>query len=1146
MQWLAELCVKRPVFATVLSLIILVVGGVFYTQLGVDQFPKIDFPVIVVTTVLPGSSPEDMETDISDKVEAAVNTISGVDELRSNSAEGVSQVIIQFVLEKNVDVAAQEVQQKINTVLPELPRGIDPPIVMKFDPDAQPILFIALRAKDRDVRDVTDIADRVVRRRLESVNGVGQALLIGGRKRQVQVNVDPIRLKALGISPLEVAAAINAQNITLPGGRVDTSRDYYTVRVQGRVASVDELKAIIVRDQQGRSIRLDELANVQDTIADVATSAQWNGEPTVLLALRKQSGTNTVAVVDAVRDRMADIQKELPPGYNLEVQRDGSAVVRTGTEAVTEHLVLGSIFAAIIVLMFLGNFRSTIIAALAIPTSIIGTFALMKLQGYTLNTITLLALALAVGIVIDDAIVVLENIFKQIEEKGMHPMQAAVQGTREIGLAVLATTLSLIAVFLPIAFIGGIPGRFLGSFGVTMSFSIAVSLFVSFTMTPMLSAHLLDKNTSLASKLISPWFPIVAAIMLVEAVGDALTAILPKSNGKPFQLGDLVGFFYHPIERAYMVLLEFSMRHRVLVLVMVVISCGATVPLAGKARKGFLPVDDRAQFEVVVRLPEGRSVPASELVGERVARIIRQMPEVTATLMTVGDDPAQTPNQARIYVKLLPPDQRTLSQNELKDVVREKILPTLPPELRVNVADVNEFGGGQPTARIQFLLAGPDLKAMEAVTPRIVERMKKEITGAVDIDSSLVVGKPELGVFVDRQRAADLGVQVLDVAQALQYLVAGQKVSTYSEGGEQYEVRLRATAEYRDNEDALRMITVPSRKLGLVSLADVVQVRGGSSAASIQRYQRERQVTFMCNGKQGADEGAIGENLKKIMEEEAGKLPRGFSVKAQGQTKMMKETAKSFVFGLLASLLFMYLILAAQFESWLHPVTILMSLPLTLPFAVASVILFDQALDLYSFLGIFVLFGVVKKNAILQIDHTNQLREHDQDKVDQAITAARAHWNTHADLNTVTRVRDELHERLNAIIGRERLAAALAKADFARFETVERAVAKAYRLQAILHGNKDRLRPILMTTFAFVAGMIPLVTARGIGSGFNRATAGVVVGGQVLSLLLTLVAVPVFYSFFDDLSGLTARLFNRKPAKVSSPIPHGVPGEVAK
>ncbi|MBS1150889.1 MAG: multidrug efflux transporter [Myxococcaceae bacterium] len=1036
MQWLAELCVKRPVFATVLSLVILVVGGVFYTKLGVDQFPKIDFPAVTVITRLPGASPEDVETEISDKIEGAVNTISGIDELRSISSEGVSMVIVTFKLEKDVNVASQEVQQKVNAALSELPRGIDPPIVQKMDPDAQPVLYIALNAKDKETREITDIADRVVRRRLESVSGVGQVRIIGGRQRQINVAVDPVKLRALGLPASEVARAIDAQNVTLPGGRVDTSRDYLTLRVNGRVSSVEQLRSIVVREQNGRAIRLDEVATIEDGLEDVETSAMWNGERTVLLSLRKQSGTNTLQVVDAVKERMEEVRKDLPPDFDLQIQRDGSAVVRTGTDAVNEHLVLGALFAALVVLIFLGNVRSTVIAAVAIPTSIVGTFALMYLNGYTLNTITLLALALAVGIVIDDAIVVLENIYKQIEEKGLHPMQAAIVGTQEIGLAVLATTLSLIAVFLPIAFIAGIPGRFLGSFGITMSFAIGVSLFVSFTLTPMLASRWLKKK-------------------------------LPGVHKKPL-LERMVDNGYRPIERVYARVLKFSMAHRWLVVLACVATMASIVPLAKAARKGFLPVDDRAQFEVVVRLPEGRSVPATELVGERVARIIRAMPEVTATLVTVGDDEQRTPNSARIYVKLVPPDQRTATQAALKDLVRQKILPTLPKDLRVSIGDVNEFGGGQSTAKVQYILAGPDLRVLTEANGRVLEKLR-QIPGAVDVDTSMIVGKPELSVFVDRARAADLGVQVVDVAAALQLLVGGQKVSSYAENGEQYDIRLRATPEFRSSEDQLQLITVPSRKVGLVSLSEVVRVQPTEGPSSILRYQRERQVTFMVNPGPGVSEGELGDTVKQVLLDE--NFPKGFGIKPQGTTKLMRETGISFALGLLASMLFMYLILAAQFESWLHPITILVSLPLTLPFAIASVILFDQALDLYSFLGIFVLFGVVKKNAILQIDHTNKLREKGMP-----------------------------------------------------------------RAEAIIKGNVDRLRPILMTTFAFVAGMIPLVTARGIGSGFNRATAGVVVGGQVLSLALTLMAVPVAYSLLDDLSVFMKRMWRKAWGPAEEPV----------
>ncbi len=1104
MQWLAEICVKRPVFATVLSLFIMVIGGVFYTQLGVDQFPKVDIPAVVVLTYQPGSSPEDVEREITDKVEGAVNTISGIDELRSISSEGVSQVVMMFSLEKDVDVAVQEVQQKLNTILRELPTGIESPIVMKFDPDAQPILFVALNAKaaegtgEVDVREITDVADRIVRRRIESVSGVGQASLIGGRARQINVSVDPVKLKSLGITPLEVTGAIRAQNITLPGGRVDTSRDYLSLRVNGRVGSVEELRSIVVREQNGRAIRLDELATIEDGVEDVETSAFWNEDRTVILAIRKQSGTNTVAVVDAVKERLSEIQAELPPGYHLDIQRDGSQVIRTGTHAVTEHLILGALFAAIVVLLFLGNVRSTVIAALAIPTSIVGTFALMKMAGYTLNSITLLALALAVGIVIDDAIVVLENIFKQIEEKGMDPKRAAVEGTREIGLAVMATTLSLIAVFLPIAFVPGIPGRFLASFGVTMSFSIAVSLFVSFTLTPMLASRWLK----------------------AKAAGDHRKTALEK----------LVDIFYRPMERGYDGLLGWCMRHRWVVVALSVVALVSTGPLAMVAKKGFLPLDDRAQFEVLVRLPEGRSVPATELVGQRIARVIREYPEVEATLLTIGDDGSKTPNQARIYVKMTPPEKREISQNAFKDHIREKLLPTLPKDLHVTIADVNEMGGGGATQKIQMLLAGPDLDVLQRANDSILARLK-QIPGAVDVDSSMITGKPELTVTVDRERAADLGVQVADVAQALQLLVAGQDVSTFAEGGEQYDIHVRATPEYRSSEDQLQLLTVPSRKVGMVALADVVKVEPASAATKIERYARERQITFMANPGPGASEGAIADAVSAAILAED--LPKGYTVKPQGTTKLMKETGVSFALGLLASMLFMYLILAAQFESWLHPVTILLSLPLTLPFAILSVILFDQALDLYSFLGIFVLFGVVKKNAILQIDHSNHLRELWEPKLAEVLARIDL-WAPKASL------RPTLVEKLDGLLTPAAIDRALAKAKEGRADSVRLQLEKAVRLKAILQGNRDRLRPIMMTTIAFVAGMVPLVTATGVGAGYNKATAGVVIGGQVLSLVLTLVAVPVAYSLFDDLQKWLGRMFQKRseqPAQV--PVSEG-------
>src|SRR5829696_6042743 len=488
MQWLAAISVKRPVFATVLILALTVVGAFSFTRLGVDRFPKVDFPTVVVTTRLPGAAPEEVETEITDKIEEAVNTVSGIDELRSSSSEGVSMVVVAFLLEKDADVAAQEVRDRVNRVLPLLPRTIDQPTVEKFDPDSAPVLTLALSAK-KPIRDITEYADKKLRRQLESVSGVGQVVVVGGRSRQVNVSLDADRLRAYNLTVTDVARALQTQNAEIPGGRVEQGATSLTLRTRGRVQSVQDFGNIVVRERDGHPIQLRDVANVEDAMAEAETKANLDGEPTVLLTIRRQSGTNTVQVVDAVKERLGEITPLLPAGYDVRVVRDQSDFIRASISSVEEHLVFGSILAAAVVLVFLWNWRSTLIAAIAIPTSIIATFGLIWQQGFTLNSMTMLALTLAVGIVIDDAIVVLENIYRFVEEKGRTPVQADVEATREIGLAVLATTLSLIAIFVPVGFMGGIVGRFMTSFGFTMSFAILVSLLVSFTLTPMMAAR---------------------------------------------------------------------------------------------------------------------------------------------------------------------------------------------------------------------------------------------------------------------------------------------------------------------------------------------------------------------------------------------------------------------------------------------------------------------------------------------------------------------------------------------------------------------------------------------------------------------------------------------------------------------------------
>ena len=1017
MQWLAALCVKRPVFATVLILSLTVIGAFSFTRLGVDRFPKIDFPTITVTTVQPGAAPEQIETEITDKIEEAVNTISGIDDLRSISSEGISQVIISFLLDKDTDVAAQEVRDKINGVLPRLPKTVQQPRVDKMDPDAAPVLSLALSARQQPVRDITEYADKVLRRKLESVNGVGQVLILGGRKRQINVWLDADRLRGYNLTVTDVSRALQGQNIEIPGGRMDQGPTSVNLRTRGRVQTVAEFSDIVIREKNGHPVRIGDVARVEDGEADPDTVANVNGASTVLLQVRRQSGTNTVEVVKEVRTKVGELKAALPPGYDIRMVRDASDFIEASIHNVEEHLVVGSILAAIVVLLFLTNLRSTIIAAIAIPTSIIATFGLLWYMGFTLNLMTMLALTLSVGIVIDDAIVVLENIYRFIEEKHENQLQAAVDATQEIGLAVLATTLSLVAIFVPVGFMGGIVGRFMKSFGLTMAFAILVSLLVSFTLTPMLSArwlkvkkHGTDEHASKDSKI------------------------------------------FHAVDLSYTRMLEWAMSHRAIVSAVAVLVLLSSAPLFMIANKNFMPQDDQSEFEVNLRAPEGTSLESTEVLTNRVANTVRtKLPEVDYTLVTIAGDPAHTRNLGTIYIRLKPIEERSRDQFAVMDIIRKDILPQFSANIRTSVQEVAVIGGGgSQNAAVQFVINGPDLKKLEVLGKQLVDKVKV-IPGVVDIDTSLNTGKPELSVHVDRPKAADLGVQISDAAEALRLLVGGDQVTTFNDAGEQYEVHLRAKAENRSTQAAIAALAVPSSKLGSVTLENVAEFEPGTSPTDINRQARQRQVTVFCNLLPTASQAAV----QNTMLAEFNKLNTSGEYRGvlAGRSRELGRAAQNFVTAFLLSLVFMYLILAAQFESWLHPITILLSLPLTLPFALLSIIVFRQSLNIFSALGLLVLFGVVKKNSILQIDHANQLKQ--------------TGMSTH---------------------------------------------------DAIVQASRDRLRPILMTTFAFVAGMIPLIVSRGIGSGTNHAIGYVIFGGQSLALLLTLLVTPVAYSLFDDAS----------------------------
>ena len=1021
MQALAALCVRRPVFASVLILSLVVVGLFALTRLGLDMMPNVDIPTITVTTRLPGAAPEQVETEITDKIEEAVNTISGIDQLSSSSAEGISEVSVAFLLEKNADVAAQEVRDRVNRILPLLPRTIEQPTIEKRDPDASPIFTLALTG-NKPIRDITEYADKVLRRRLESSEGVGQVLVLGGRNRQINIDLDGERLRAHNLTVNDVSRALQLQNIDVPGGQMEQGAQSITMRTLGRVTHPDQFGDIVIRQVAGHPVRVRDVAAVDDGMAEARTVATVDGEPTVLLQIRKQSGTNTVAVVDAIRRRLQDIQGLLPEGFSVRVVRDQSEFIRASVSSLQEHLIVGSLLASMVVLLFLGNFRSTVIAAIAIPTSIIATFALIWYMGFTLNMLTMLALTLSVGIVIDDAIVVLENIYRFMEEKGMPPIQAAIEGTKEIGLAVMATTMSLVAIFIPVGLMSGMVGRFLQSFGLTMAFAVLVSLLVSFTLTPMLCSRWLKMK--------------------------------PQGSGKPGHAHDSKhSIIFAPLDRAYARLLDWAMDHRWVVATVAVLVLFSSVPLFRFVAVNFTPQDDTSEFEVTMRAPEGSSLDATGVVANRLATGIRAIPEVSYTMVTVAGDGATTRNGAIIFVKLKSLDERERTVFQVVEQVRSKLIPqTVSREVRTSVAATGGIGGGRGgggQGDIQFVMQGPDLARLQTESQRLVS-MTREIPGLVDVDTNLNIGKPEMAVRIDRPKAADLGVQVSDAAEALRLLVGGDQVTTYNEKGEQYEVHVRAIEADRTSERRVALLPVPSSQLGSVTLDNIATFVPDSAPTEIRRLNRQRQVTVAANMRPGTSQ-ADAQQAMLTASEGLGLGPEyqlGFS----GRSRELNRTATAFLSALALSLIFMYLVLAAQFESWLHPVTILLSLPLTLPFALGSLVLFGQSLNIFSALGMLVLFGVVKKNSILQIDHANQLRE--------------------------------------AGMGVR---------------------------EAVIQACRDRLRPILMTTLAFVAGMTPLVVTSGAGAAINHAIGWVVIGGQTLVLLLTLVATPVAYSLFDSL-----------------------------
>lgn len=1047
MQKLAEICIRRPVFAAMIILALVVVGAASYGRLGVDRFPSVDLPTVSVRTALPGASTEEMENQVSQVIEEAVNTVEGVQELRSVSSAGNSFVIATFDLDRDIDTAAQDIRDRIASVVRQLPEDTLPPVIAKFNNDSSPVLTIALSG-NRDLRELTEIADKIVKVQLERSAGVGEVRLEGGLERAINIWVDPERLEAYQIPITEVRDALVRQNTDVPGGNVTGSDREMTLRTMGRFTESRDFNELVVRTVNGQPVRVRDLGYAEDGTKEQRSLARLNGVPTVTIEVRRQSGANTVEVIEAAKQNLERIKPQLPADLELQVIRDQSRYIYAALHEINIHLILGSIFASLVVFTFMRSWRTTVIAAVAIPASVVATFGMMAALDFTLNSVTMLALVLMVGVVIDDAIVVLENIFRFVEEKKMNTFEAARAATAEIGLAVLATTLSLVVIFVPVSFMSSISGRFLYQFGLTAAAAVLVSLLVSFTLTPMMSARLLRSQ---------------------DAAGHADHGEAKSRKG-----------FYGRIDAVYSRMLRVTMRHRVAAALICLLVMLSSLLLFRTVKMEYIPSDvDESEFEVNVNAPEGTSLAAMDEAMRAVEAELRQVRGVRLVQANTGGGFLGGVGQGRAYVRIAPHEERKLSvgrflkslvrldpaaafrgnysQRDVMNEVRGRLRKY--KDLRPSVRNIQSFNIGGGNAEIDFALRGPDLLQLSAYAEELRDQIESgEIPGIVDADTTLKLDKPELRVVVDRARAADLGVQMSDVATALRLMVGGdEEVSRFYDPqvNDAYDIQLRLAEGTRNNADEVTRLYVPSSRGELVRLDNLVQLREETTASRIDRLDRQRQVSIRAGVGAGY---ALADRLEALQQAaDELNMPSAYSTGIGGRGRELARTYREFLFALLLSVIFMYMILASQFESLVHPLTILISLPLSVPFALISLWATSNTLNLYSALGVLVLFGVVKKNAILQIDHMNNLR-------------------------------------------RQGMA----------------------RMDAIFQGNRDRLRPILMTTLALVAGMLPLALGTGPGSEERRAIAVVVIGGQSLSLLLTLLATPVFYSIFDDLRGVAS------------------------
>lgn len=1006
---LSEVSVTRPVFTTMMIAALFVFGLWAYPKVGVDEYPEVEFPVVTVMTVYPGADPESVETKVIDPLEEAINAVSGIEELRSTSSENVGIVTVQFELSRDADQAVQDVRDKVSAVLGELPEDIDPPVIQKFDIGAAPILSLVVSGP-QSVRELTRIAEDVVKTRLQTIQGVGNIDIVGGQEREFRVKLNPIALQRYGVTVDDLARAVSMQNIAIPGGRVNYAGSEFSIKTEGEVINAEELGEIVITNVNGRIVRVSDVATVEDGEEEKRSHAALNGQSAVSLTIQKQSGGNTVAVAELVRQEIELMKPEMGEGIELAVPVDNSVRIEGEIDAVKFDLVFGAILAILIIMLFLRDWRATFISALALPTSVIATVAFIYMMGFTFNTMTMLALTLSIGILIDDAIVVIENIHRHLE-MGKGAIQAALDGTSEIGLAVLAITASLMAVFIPVATMKGIMGRFFLQFGLTVAFAVAISLFVAFTITPMLSARMLKSGHTQG-----------AISSMIEKVMVA-------------------------IDNVYEAIITFSLRHVFLTLLVAVGSFVGAIALAGLLPFEFLPNEDTGEFDVFVEMPAGTPLETTMEYVDTVTQRVQDMPGVELTFATMGGGAQGEVHKGSIRVSLLDKSERSFTQSDAMEYVREQVSTLKGAKIAVEYS-AGIGGGGERQGDIQFLLLGNNYDDLNESADKLVERLSQE-EGFVDVDKSSRSGKPEIQITFDRERAADLNVPVAAVGAAIRTLYAGEKVSEIAVDGDRFDVRVRLDEQFRLNPTEILDISVRSTTGQLVPLSNIVKVNPGEGPTQIEHYNRRRQVTILAN----LEDLAMGEAIEIVDEIAADVILPGVRTQLSGNAKNMAESLGYMLEALILAIVLIYLILASQFESFVHPFTIMISLPLSMVGALGALLITGMTLNIFTMIGFIMLMGLVTKNAVLLVDYAIQLKRDE-------------------DLDT---------------------------------------------FDALVRAGVVRLRPILMTTAAMVSGMTPVALGGDSKSAMAVAVIGGLITSTLLTLVVVPVVYLIMDKFTNFL-----------------------------